>query len=416
MPEALKREIGFWGCAFLAFNGLVGAAIFALPGMLHTSFGAFAPWLFPIFGVAVLAIVLPFARIASHHERTGGPIVYAAPFGRLASFQAGWLYMVARVASFAANLNVLVTYAAAFAPPLLFRGMGAILIAAILAALVWVNVVGIRRAIRLLDLLTLLKAVPLILLALLALASHSAVLPSNFPDAKDMPDAALVILYAFVGFENAVVTAGETKDPRRTIPRALIATVLATALLYFIVQLAYSSVMPRGAPMSAPMMAFGERLLGPIGATLLTVTAIISVLGNVSGGITSTARSLYALGRDALLPSWFGRIDPRFATPANAILFTGLIVLILALTGSFIWLAVASVLARAFVYGVSIAALLRVEPGRRGVHIMAALGIAVCIWIAVQSSVQSWAVLLALAALGLMLYTAARIGAGRNEA
>src|SRR3712207_3936000 len=78
----LRREIGFFGSAFLSFNGVVGAGIFALPGKLYDKFGAFSPFLFPLFGLLVLLVALPFARAAGHHRLSGGPVVYAAVFGR----------------------------------------------------------------------------------------------------------------------------------------------------------------------------------------------------------------------------------------------------------------------------------------------------------------------------------------------
>ena len=116
--EPLRREIGFFGSAFLSFNGAVGAGIFALPAALVVQFGDFSPWLFPMFGLLVLAIVLPFARLASFFPNSGGPVAYTAGFGPLASFQVGWIYYVARVTAMAANANVFATYAGALSPPL----------------------------------------------------------------------------------------------------------------------------------------------------------------------------------------------------------------------------------------------------------------------------------------------------------
>src|SRR5437870_3222097 len=104
VPEGgLRRDIGLTGSAFLAFNGIVGAGIFALPGPLHETFGGFAPWLFPIFGLLALLIALPFARLAALFLQSGGPVAYTAAFGPVASFQVGWLYYVAKVTSLAAN-------------------------------------------------------------------------------------------------------------------------------------------------------------------------------------------------------------------------------------------------------------------------------------------------------------------------
>lgn len=406
----LRRDIGFTGSAFLSFNGLVGAGIFALPGTLYTQFGTFSPWLFPIFGLLVLLVALPFARVAERFPVSGGPVVYAAAFGRVASFQIGWLYYVARATALAANANVLVVYVAALWPPL---GSGATRAAAIIAVcglLTAVNVAGVRRAVRLLDLLTLLKAAPLIAMAVFGLIVAGAAIPapSAPPALSEVEVAALLVLYAFVGFENSVVPAGETANPARTIPRALIATIAATAGLYFLVQLAYVSVMPPGPAPDAPLVAFGTAVAGSAGAMLLTAAAIFSLMGNISGGITATTRATYALARDGLLPRWFGRISARFRTPLWSILFMGALIALLALTGSFVWLAVVSTLARLIVYSVSIAALPRAGGRGWSDYILMAAGIAVCLWAALQSEWPAWRMLLVLAAAGTLLYLAAR--------
>jgi amino acid transporter len=407
--KALRRDIGFFGSAFLSFNGVVGAGIFALPGTLYDQFGAFSPFLFPLFGMLALIVAVPFARVAAHHRLSGGPVVYAAAFGPAASFQAGWLYYVARAAALAANLTVLVTYLATFWPALGAGLPRAITILVVVGAIVFVNIAGVRRAVRLLDALTLMKAAPLFLVALVGLivAGGSIELPSGPPPLGELEAAALLILYAFVGFENSVVPAGETANPERTIPRALVATIVGTALLYFMIQLSYVAVMEPGQGKDAPMVAFGTTLLGPAGGLLLTVAAACSILGNVSGGITGTTRATYAMGRDGLLPGWFGQVSSRHATPANSIAFMGGLIALLALSGSFVWLAVVSTLARMIVYSVSIASLPKQERPSVGLWLMIAAGLAVCAWAALQSAWPSWRMLLILVAAGTLLYVAA---------
>jgi amino acid transporter len=409
----LRRDIGLTGSAFLAFNGIVGAGIFALPGPLHTQFGGFAPWLFPLFGLLVLLIALPFARLAAAHDRTGGPAEYAAPFGPMAAFQTGWLYYVARITALAANANVFATYAAALWPPLgTAIGRGAT-IAALVALLTWVNIVGVKRAVRALDLLTLLKALPLAGLALwgLARAGQGLPPPGPVPPLSALEASALVLLYAFVGFENASVPAEETADPRRTIPRAILFTVVATAALYMLVQLGYAAVMPAGAAPAAPLADYAKTLLGELGAILLAITAMASVAGNVGGSMTSTPRVTYALSLQGALPAWFGRIAGRYATPANSILFMGALGALLALTGSFVWLAIVSTLSRLFVYGACMLALPRARPGALSWG-LAFAGLAVCVWAAIQSRWESWAMLGAFVLAGFLLYGLARIQRG----
>src|SRR5215210_72215 len=137
---------------------MVGAGIFALPGTLYEKFGAFSPFLFPLFGLLVLVVALPFARVAAHHRVSGGPVVYAGAFGPAAAFQAGWIYYVARATALAANMTVLVTYIAALWPAAGEPAARAAIIVGVCALLVGVNILGVKRAVRLVDALTLLKA------------------------------------------------------------------------------------------------------------------------------------------------------------------------------------------------------------------------------------------------------------------
>jgi amino acid transporter len=431
--EPLRRDIGFLGSAFLSFNGMVGAGIFALPGTLYERFGAFSPFLFPLFGLLVLVVALPFARVAARHPLSGGPVVYAAAFGPAIAFQAGWIYYVARATALAANLTVLVTYLAVLWPPLGDGPARAAIILGVMGLLVWINIVGVKRAVQLIDALTLLKAAPLLLVAVMGLvvAGGTIEAPSGVPPLTELEAAALLILYAFIGFENSVTPAGETSNPTRNIPRALLATIGGTALLYFLVQLSYVAVMEPGAGGEAPMVELGRALMGPAGGLLLVAAAVFSLLGNIGGGLTGTSRTTYAMGRDGLLPGWFGGVSARFATPANSIAFMGALIALLALSGSFVWLAVVSTLARMFVYSISIASL-AVVPAKAGtpagemqpspsppgppafagatVFFMIVPAVAVCVWAAAQTAWPSWRMLLILAAAGTILYWVARRG------
>lgn len=406
--EGLRRDIGFAGSAFLAFNGIVGAGIFALPGTLAAEFGAFSPWLFPLFAVLILLVAVPFAAMAARFPVSGGPVAYAAGFGPFAAFQAGWLYYLARVTALAANANVFATYiASVWASAGTPLGRAAV-IALLIGALAWINLVGVARAIRALDIITLLKAAPLLALAVWGLAASAGPPPPGPPPALDgIEAAALLVLYAFVGFENSVVPAGETRRPARTIPRAMITTIVATAALYCLVQLAYVAVMPPGPTPEAPLIAFGAAVAGAGGAAAITAAALFSVAGNISGSLTSTPRATFAMGRDALLPACFARVAPRWGTPGNSILFMAAFGLVLALSGSFVWLAVMSTLARLLVYALSIAALARIDR-RPAVLAMVVAGLAVCAWAASQSAGAAWVTLAVMMVAGLGLFLVAK--------
>lgn len=410
-PPRLERRIGLGGAVLLSFNGAVGAAIFALPATLAADFGAFSPWLFPMIALGALLVIVPFSRSVAAFPESGGPATYGRAFGRFAGFELGWIYYVSRVAAFAANANVLLAYLGRWAPAVEQGFVRAAALIAVSAALAIVNIVGVDRALRVLAGFTLLKALPLAIAAVAALVMFGPPpAPGAPPPLSEFEAGALLVFYAFVGFENLVVPAGETRRPATTLPRAILLTIGATALLYFLVQLAFVTVFPGGAPQSeAPLIDLGTRIAGPAGAVVLTVAAIASLGGNLHGIMTAVPRLTWAMGERADLPRWFAAVSDRYKTPANSILFLAAVSAVLAVTGSFVWLAVVSTLARMIVYAATIAALPRApeRPHLTAVHwLTGALGIAVCAWAAAQANAAAWLTLAALAAAGLLMYMA----------
>ena len=406
---ATRRDVGIWGAAFLALNGMIGAAIFGLPGKLDSAVGSFAPWLLLIAGVGVMLIALCYADLASRFDSSGGPQLYAsAAFGPFIGFQAGWMLYAARAAALAANAHVLSAYAGALWPPL----DAPMTIVVTISAITLINVVGIRRAVDTLGAMTMIKLAPLLLIGTLGLLL--APLPAPvLPEFSAVEGVSLVALYAFVGFEAATIPAGETRDPKQAIPKALLLTVAGVTLLYVIVQLAYSA---SGIGESdAPLADLAAQSLGPAGALLLGVTAIISVLANQLSAVTSISRITSSLSDQGLLPRWFGRISPRFATPANSILAVGAIGLALALSGTFVTLAVISTVSRLFAYLACIAAIPRLDllAGQlhpvRGVLLPFAAG-GLCLAAAAQSKAQEWQAFVAFLLAGSLLYLMARLG------
>ncbi|HET7707979.1 MAG TPA: APC family permease [Sphingomicrobium sp.] len=415
----LPRRIGLVGAVVLSFNGAVAASIFALPATLAADFGNFSPLLFPVVAFAALLIVIPFTRTAAAFPHSGGPAAYGAVFGRLVGFELGWIYYIARAAAFAANANVLSAYLSrwiAGADEGLLRAGILISVTAVFAV---VNIAGVRKSIGLLSGLTVLKAVPLFLAAGAAIAlTFPWPMPTPAPTLTEFEAGLLIVLYAFVGFEQAVVPAGETRNPGRNLPRAIFITIAVTTLLYFLVQLAFVSALPGGASDDkSPLIDLGAWLAGPAGAAALTLAAIASLAGSLHGIMTSTPRVSYALADRGDLPRWFGRVQPRFETPANSILFFAVFAVALAISGSFVWLAVVSTLARMIVYAVTIAALPR-APGQGQIAIrhwvLGAIGIAVCIWAASQADAKAWLTLGGLSALGLLLYAVAARGSASS--
>ena len=227
----LRRDIGLFGAAFLVLNAMIGAGIFALPGKVAAAAGLLSPWLFLGVGILFLAVVLTFAELASYYDKTGGPVVYASDaFGPLVGFSTGWLIYLARVTAFSANANVMATYLASLSDTFASDTARILIIVVVTVGLTWANVLGVRDGVRTMGVFTFLKVVPLLLLVLLGLqhVTGATMLPGSPHLIDELGATSLLLIYAYVGFETIGVTAGETARPQRTLPRALVSTVIGT--------------------------------------------------------------------------------------------------------------------------------------------------------------------------------------------
>ena len=418
--EPLLRHVTAGGIWLLAVNGMIGAGIFGVPAGAAALAGAWSPAVFVGCGVLLGAVILCFAELASRFRRTGGPVLYVSTaFGPAAGFHTGWAFYVARVTAFAANINLLVASIAHFWPAAAGGAPRVALLAVIVGLLTWVNVVGVRHAVRAVGALTVLKFVPLIALVALGLGHLEPAafgLGEPLPAALGFGQAALLVVYAFVGWESAVVPAGETRNPARDIPRGLIWGLVVVTALYVLVQAVAAAVHPDLASSERALVEVGELLLGPVGAVLLTVGIVVSVAGNSASSVLTSPRLTYALARDGTLPAWFGRVHARWHTPANSIVFYGVLAFALSVGGSFLWLAAMSAFVRVALYMACIASMPRlrrvaatpdayVVPGGWAIPVAA---FAVCALLLTQVSLLSVAVTAGFVALGALQYRRAR--------
>ena len=408
------RSMGTFGVLLLVVNGLIGAGIFGLPEVLHEAVGSFAPWLLLLGGILVGCIAICFAQLTGLTDRSGGPQRFTTDaYGRFPGFQVGWLFYSARVVSDGANVLVLLAYAAAIWPAVEGGLAQDAAIVAILGFITIVNIVGLRNVVAVLGAMTVFKLVPLFVLIVAGLGAAAAPGPVVLPQISNIEGIALAALYAFVGFENATIPAGETRNPQRSMPRALLIGLAFVTLVYFSLQWAYSLSPLAGSGSEAPLAALAGQLGGELGTILLSATVVVSVLANLTAGQTSASRMTPALADDGLLPAWFGKVG-RFGTPSNAIVFHGLLGMAFALTGTFLELAIVSTLARLLAYVASIASLplLRRAAGRRAVTaplaVVMAIALALSLWLAAQADQDRWVMLGMFALVGTALYFIAR--------
>jgi amino acid transporter len=341
---------------------MIGAGIFGVPAGAAALTGIYSPLVFLACGVLLAAVVLCFAELASYFRGTGGPILYLrTAFGPLAGFQAGWAFYIARMTAFAANLNLLVASLAWFWVPA-ERGAARIFLLGVVTLLLAApNLLSTKQGMRSLGLLTVLKFLPLLAVVAVGLAWLE---PQAFPvgstprpDYLNVGTAALLVIYAFVGWESAVVPAGEARNPARDMPRALLLAMAVVTLLYVLVQAVAVAVLPELATSERALVDVGAVLFGPSGAVLLTAAVVVSVGGNLAGTMVTAPRLTYALAREGSLPAWLGEVHPARRTPSNSIVFFSAASFLLAVYGSFIWLAAMSALVRVLIYMACIAAM-----------------------------------------------------------
>jgi amino acid transporter len=412
----LRREIGKLGFGAIALNGTIGAGIFALPAIAVQRAGLFSPWLFVICGLLIMMVVLSLSRVASFFRDTGGPVTYAyTAFGPFAGFQTGWLLTLSRAAAFAANAHLMVTYAGWFWAPLAETTWHLTAVIAVCVALTAINVVGLKQGMLALFALTILKLLPLTLLIILGLAHTNPDIftSAEIPSFDSLGETALILFYAFVGFESALIPAGEARSPRRDIPTALVQTILAIAVFYFLIQVVTISIIPDVGDSNTPLADVALVLMGSAGAGLLTLGAVLSISGNLTSSMLSAPRMLYVMGHDGSLPAWFGGVHKTFRTPANAILSYGVFSTVLAVSGGFVWLAVMSTVVRLLVYILCILTLpvlpKKIEEDERqfslpGGMAIPAMGLLLSIWLLTHASWQSWLATGAFMLLGSIFY------------
>lgn len=349
-------------------NQVIGSAVFALPGALAASVGGWSPLLVAAVAVASLLIALCFAEVSSRFEGTGGSYLYTRmAFGRFAAFEVGWMMWFTRAASWASVINVLVAGVGYYLPGLTSGAPRAALIAAIIGAVAIINILGIKLSSVVLNAFTIGKLVPLavFIFAGVFFVDPARLEPAGAVTMTSLASSALLLIFAFGGYEVVPVPAGEAKDPRTAVPFGLIMTIVIVAFITILVQVVALGVHPAlETSLKTPLAETAGLFLGPFGAALLTAGVLVSTSGNNLGQALSGSRNLFALAEQGDLPRFFGYVHPTFRTPAAAIAVTAGVALVLGLSGTFATLAAASAISRLLVYVATCASLVRLRDAR----------------------------------------------------
>jgi amino acid transporter len=352
--KQLIRTVGFWGLVAMCINAVVGSGVFLLPTESYKILGPFSLWAPLLFSVPVFILVLCFAEASSHFTEPGGAYLYAkTAFGDFVGFETGWMNWIARLTSLASLSNGFVVSLARLYGPLGTGAWRAAIILGTLLILGAIHYVGVRYGAASIYVFTFGKLIPLvgfIVVALIAWRHNPIPASMAIPGAgTHWNEAALFMLFAYAGFENMGVPAGEFKNPRRDLPRALLVGTLAIAAIYVLAQLGAMATIPDLSKSATPIADAAAELIGPIGAFLVTMGALLSMAGTNSGTVLEGSRMLFALSLDRRMGP-ISRVNPKFHTPTVAIVIHVAVAAVFSLAGSFAQLAMLSAVARLSTY------------------------------------------------------------------
>ncbi|HEV2966261.1 MAG TPA: APC family permease [Chthoniobacterales bacterium] len=407
--EKLVRGIGIPALTANIVSSTIGAGIFVIPATVAKGLGSAAPLAFVCCAFAMILFVTCFAIAGSRVSLTGGLYAYVeVAFGRYVGFLAGMLYFLTALGAVAGVVNVLANSVALVVPFLGSPAMRIVVMLAVYGSLVLINIRGVRQGAGAVTVITVAKLLPLLLFigAGLLFVQAPNLTWSGWPTSKSLGDSVVLLMFAFVGIEVALIPSGEVKNPARTVPRSAYLALVVTTIIYVLIQVVAQGTL--GGDLAnhpdAPLAESAARFLGNIGGTILLAGATISAFGFVTSDILSSPRMVFAFGRDGALPKFFAHVHPRYRSPDVAIITYATLAFALSVSGTFEQLAVLSNVAVLLMYFLCCAGcwvLIRrdvrtdaAKPGINfpGMKIVPALAIIAIIWILAHASIREFAV------------------------
>ncbi len=317
-------------------------------------------------------VVAAFAEVASRFTRAGGTYLYArVAFGRFAGIEMAWLTYLVRLTAAATNANLFIIYLAEFWPRATEPVESRLLLALVLLPLAVANYRGVRGGVTTSTAFAVAKLVPLVAFVVTGLfvmgaGGLQASGPAVRPDSVTWLEAILLLVFAYGGFESALLPLSEARNPRRDAPVALFAALGLCALLYTLVQLVVIAALADPGASSRPLAAAAQVFLGPMGAWLMAAGALVSVYGYLAAAMLNVPRLTYAMAAEGDLPERLGAVHPRFRTPHVSVLLFAGTVWTFAAVGDFLQNLTLSAVSRLLTYGavsVALVVLRRKETG-----------------------------------------------------
>lgn len=404
--NALERIMGVRALTASAVNMTIGSGIFVLPAAIAAMIGGAAPIAYIICAVAMALVVLCFAEAGSRVSRTGGAYAYAtAAFGPYVGALTGsLLYAGSGVISSAAVMTAFIATLEVLVPSLGNPAARITVIGLVYGGFALLNVRGAKPGMRTMEVFSVAKLLPLLLLVafgLFAMHGKNLAIPT-LPPGRDIARASVMLIFAFIGFENALNPSGEVKNPSRTVPRAVLLALALVTVLYLTVQMVATGVL--GAQLAretvAPLAAAAGVIFGSAGTRLILIGTLVSTFGYLSGDALTSPRALFALAENRVLPPQLASVHPRYRTPWLAIIAHAIVAFALASTGTYATLIVIANVAIMLMYGVVCLGLFQLRRKNlradgdpfivRGGPIVPVAAIAVLVWLLSTATRAEW--------------------------
>ena len=349
----LNRSIGKWSLVLLIINSIIGAGIFGLPSKIFALSGVYSLLAFGACAVVVMVFILCFAEVSSRFDKTGGPYLYAFnALGKFPAFLTGWLLLLSRIFNYATLINLLVIYLSFFSPLFSNPLIRATCILFITASLTFINYIGVKDSTRVNNILTIAKLLPLITFVIIGLFNiqPDLLISDKAPEFSSFSTSVLLLIFAFGGFESVLINTGEIKNPKKTLPFALITATIIVAIFYCLIQFVSIGTLPTLAVSEKPLAEAARGFMGNAGGNFIALGAIISITGTLNAIVLGGSRLPFAFSSEGQFPKIFSYIHPKRLTPTLSLILFIAITTVVSLVWSFFAALAIGAIIRVLVY------------------------------------------------------------------
>lgn len=352
----LKREVSTLGLSANIINIIIGGGIFVLPATIAASLGAASIVAYLFCGAVMVLVMGCFAELGSVFTGAGGSYNYIkSSFGAYPGFISALLIVLASFSGDAAVANAIADILGTFIPVFKEVWVRSIFFTIVFFGFGTLNIIGLKKGVSFVKLVTLLKLIPLFLVIIFG---FKEILPSSFqwesmPNINDVGEMSLILFFAFIGAEKGLSLSGEVKNPKRTIPKAIAISITTILIIYILIQVISQGVL--GDSLSKfdknPLAQVALNIFGPIGFTIMTIGAAISMIGSLSSKILSMPRVLFAASKNKVIPvKKLAEVHKKFATPYISITLYASLGFLFAIIGGFKELAIISSASTLLIY------------------------------------------------------------------